>query len=367
MGACLETGLEPGVNGPVDRIVGRLLADDIPLESNRLLAFARAVAVDEAPLAPDEVAVAAVDAILGLGPLERLLRDPFVTDVLVNGPDEVWVERAGSMALTPVVFDDDASVVAAVERVLAPLGLRIDRASPTVDARLPDGSRLHAVIPPVAVDGPIVAVRRFTKVVGDLDGLVASGSATPAVAQMLSEAVAARRNLLISGGTGAGKTTLLNVLSTEIPGSERVVTVEDAAELELAGHVVRLEARPANAEGAGEVTLQQLVRSALRLRPDRIIVGEVRGPEALDMVWALNTGHDGSMSTIHANSPPEALWRLETLALSGERRVGEVAVRRQILAGIDVVVQVARLDGNRRVVEIADVNGEEVETRWRLS
>ncbi len=355
------------MTGPVDRIVARLLADDVRLEPGVLRHAAEEMAMEEAPLESGEVAVAAVDAILGLGPLERLLRDPLVTDVLVNGPSRVWVERAGQMALTAITFPDDAGVVASVERVLAPLGLRIDRASPTVDARLADGSRLHAVIPPVAVDGPIVAVRRFTKAVRNLDELVASSSATKEVADLLREAVAGRRNLVISGGTGAGKTTLLNVLSTEIPETQRIVTVEDAAELELAGHVVRLEARPPNAEGAGEVTLQQLVRSALRLRPDRIIVGEVRGPEALDMVWALNTGHDGSMSTVHANSPLEALWRLETLALSGERRVGELAVRRQIRSAIDMIVQVARVNGERRVVEVAAVSDDETETLWLLS
>lgn len=351
----------------IQRIVTRLLEADVSLEAEALLMAARRVAADEAPLESDDVVVAAVDAILGLGPLERLLRDPLVTDVLVNGASDVWVERAGTMSLTPVCFADDAAVVASVERVLAPLGLRIDRASPTVDARLADGSRLHAVIPPVAVDGPIVAVRRFTKAVRNLEGLVSSGSATGEVADMLRDAVVHRENLLISGGTGAGKTTLLNVLSTEIPSQERIVTVEDAAELELAGHVVRLEARPPNAEGAGEVTLQQLVRSALRLRPDRIIVGEVRGPEALDMIWALNTGHDGSMSTVHANSPAEALWRLETLAMSGDRRVGEVAVQRQILSAVDVIVQVERVGGRRRITEVADVSVGGVETRWRSS
>lgn len=351
----------------VQRIVTRLLEADVSLNPDDLLIAARRLVIEEAPLEGDDVAIAAVDAILGLGPLERLLRDPLVTDVLVNGPSSVWVERSGTMSLTPVSFADDAAVVASVERVLAPLGLRIDRASPTVDARLVDGSRLHAVIPPVAVDGPIVAVRRFTKAVRTLVELVESGSATLEVADMLRKAVVDRENLVISGGTGAGKTTLLNVLSTEIPGRERIVTVEDAAELELAGHVVRLEARPANAEGAGEVTLQQLVRSALRLRPDRIIVGEVRGAEALDMIWALNTGHDGSMSTVHANSPAEALWRLETLAMSGDRRVGEVAVQRQILSAVDVVVQVERVNGQRRVAEVAHVTMDGVEPIWRSS
>ena len=363
----MEAGLGDGRVSAIQRIVTRLLEADVSLDSDDLLVAARRLVVDEAPLEGDGVAIAAVDAILGLGPLERLLRDPLVTDVLVNGPSSVWVERSGTMSLTPVVFADDAAVVASVERVLAPLGLRIDRASPTVDARLADGSRLHAVIPPVAVDGPIVAVRRFTKAVRTLDELVESGSATLEVADMLRKAVVDRENLVISGGTGAGKTTLLNVLSTEIPGRERIVTVEDAAELELAGHVVRLEARPPNAEGAGEVTLQQLVRSALRLRPDRIIVGEVRGAEALDMIWALNTGHDGSMSTVHANSPAEALWRFETLAMSGDRRVGEVAVQRQILSAVDVVVQVERVNGHRRVAEVAHVTADGVETIWRSS
>lgn len=367
MGQGVEAGVGIARMSAVERIVTRLLAEDIPLETAGLLAAACRVAKEEAPLEPADIALAAVDAILGLGPLERLLRDPLVTDVLVNGFSQVWVERQGVMSLTEVSFGNDAAVVAAVERVLAPLGLRIDRASPTVDARLADGSRLHAVIPPVAVDGPIVAVRRFTKAVRSLEELVSSGSASTEVADLLRSAVVERRNVVISGGTGAGKTTLLNVLSTEIPSDQRIVTVEDAAELELAGHVVRLEARPANAEGAGEITMQQLVRSALRLRPDRIIVGEVRGPEALDMIWALNTGHDGSMSTVHANSPAEALWRLETLAMSGDRRVGEEAVRRQILSAVDVVVQVARRDGVRRIVEVAEVGDGGVETRWPSS
>lgn len=350
---------------PVERIVSRLLASDVPLTRGALRPAAMRLAADEAPLSPTSIAEDVVDAILGLGPLEQLLRDPTVTDVMVNGPSEVWVDRGGRMERSEVRFIDDAAVVASVERVLAPLGLRIDRASPTVDARLVDGSRLHAIIPPVAVDGPIVAVRRFTKTVRTIDELVDSGSVTSEAAQLLRAAVLDKKNLIVSGGTGTGKTTLLNVLSAAVPATERVVTVEDAAELDLAGHVVRLEARPPNAEGAGQVTLQQLVRSALRLRPDRIIVGEVRGAEALDMIWALNTGHDGSMSTVHANSPAEALWRLETLAMSGERRVGEIAVQRQIRAAIDVVVQVGRFEGRRSVVEVAAVGGDTVETLWQ--
>lgn len=302
-----------------------------------------------------------VDRVLGLGPLEALLRDPEVTDILVNGPDEVWVERGGQLVRVGVGFGDVEDMLAAVERVIAPLGLRLDRAAPTVDARLGDGSRLHAVIPPAAVDSPVVAIRRFTAAVRSLDDLVGGGAATPDQADLLAEAVAARRTIVISGGTGSGKTTLLNLLAGLIGTGERIVTIEDAAELRIEGHVVRLEAHPANAEGAGEVTVRALLRSALRLRPDRIIVGEVRGPEALDLISALNTGHRGSLSTVHANSPAEALWRLETLALSAGN-TSEIAVRRQLHTAVDLVVQLERAgDGRRRIVEIASVGPDGVE------
>lgn len=341
-----------------DRIVRRIVASDVPLQPESVAAAASALRAEEAPLAGPEIVQEVVDALVGLGPLEALLRDPHVSDVLVNGAGEVWVERAGRLARVAVAFPDGEAVVAAVERVIAPLGLRLDRASPMVEARLADGSRLHAVIPPVAVAGPVVAIRRFTQAVPDLRALVASGAVSATGADLLHNAVQERRNVVVSGGTGAGKTTLLNVLSTVIPPGERVVTVEDAAELRLEGHVVALEARPANAEGAGEITLQQLVRSALRLRPDRIILGEVRGPEALDMISAMNTGHAGSMSTVHANTPEEALWRLETLALSGRRRVGETAVRRQLRSALDLVVQVVRDHGRRRLEVIATVGDE---------
>ncbi|MDH3425328.1 MAG: ATPase, T2SS/T4P/T4SS family, partial [Acidimicrobiia bacterium] len=237
-----------------------------------------------------------------------------------------------------------------------PLGLRLDRSSPTVDARLADGSRLHAIVPPAAVDGPIVAVRRFTEAVTDLAELEKEGSITRAQVQFLADAVRSKRNVLVSGGTGAGKTTLLNLLSKAIPSSERVVSVEDAAELNLSGHVVRLESRPPNSEGAGEITVQALVRHALRLRPDRIIVGEVRGPEALDMIQAMTTGHDGSMSTVHASDPHQALLRLETLALSGDRRVSESTLRKQLWGAIDVVVQVHRSGGKRRLTAIVETS-----------
>ena len=339
----------------IDRLVDQLVASDVPLEREAVSGAVRDMLTEEAPLAGPELAVAVADAVVGLGPIEALLRDPQVSDVLVNGPDEIWVERSGRLEPSHLCFRDAAAVVAAVERVIAPLGLRLDRASPSVDARLADGSRLHAVVPPVSVDGPIVAIRRFTPAVPDLASLVAAGAVPAEGADMLARAVRERRNILISGGTGAGKTTLLNVLSGEIAPGQRVVTIEDSAELRLSGHVVRLEARPANAEGAGEVSLQQLVRSALRLRPDRIILGEVRGSEALDLVAALNTGHQGSMSTVHANSPEEALWRIETLALSGDRRVAVKAVRRQLLTAVDLVVQMVRREEQRVVCAIAAV------------
>ena len=271
----------------VDRIISRLLDSDVPFERGALAAAATAIVPEEAPLAEPGVVSDVVDALTGLGPLERLLREPNVTDVLVNGPNEVWLERSGRLERATVTFPDAAAIVAAVERVVAPLGLRIDRASPALDARLPDGSRLHAVIPPAAVDGPIVAIRRFTPAVEDLDGLIAAGGIDDEGAAILRQSVRDRMNLLVAGGTGAGKTTLLNVLSREIDTEERTVTVEDAAELRLDGHIVRLEARPPNAEGIGEISVRTLLRHALRLRPDRIVVGEVRGAEALDMIHAI--------------------------------------------------------------------------------
>jgi pilus assembly protein CpaF len=345
----------------IDRLTRRLIDSDVALERAALVAAAERLLLEEAPLAPASVAVDAADALVGLGPLESLLRDREVSDVLVNGPGEVWVERAGALERTSIRFPDGRAVLAAVERVIAPLGLRIDRASPVVDARLPDGSRLHAIMDPIAVDGPVVAVRRFTEAVSDLDGLVAAGAIDDHGAHLLAEAVSSRRNILVSGGTGSGKTTLLNLLSRVIPADERIVTVEDAAELRLAGHVVRLEARPANVEGLGEIPLRDLVRHALRLRPDRIIVGEVRGPEAFDMVQAMSTGHDGSMSTVHANGPEEAVWRVESLALSGDRRVSPATVRRQLRSALDIVVQVERRGGNRRVSRIAAVTLDDLE------
>jgi pilus assembly protein CpaF len=337
------------------RLTAAVLGSGVPLHRHDVEREVERVARSEAPLAPAELLRRVVDDLVGLGPLEALLADDAVTDVLVNGPAEVWVERRGVLERTDVAFSDERELVAVIERVITPLGLRLDRSSPIVDARLPDGSRLHAVVPPATPDGPILAIRRFSEAVTDLEGLVAHGSLDRPEAERLRSLVVSRRNILVSGGTGTGKTTLLNVLSRLIPDGERTVIVEDASELRSVGHRVRLEAQPANAEGRGAVGLDQLLRAALRLRPDRIIVGEVRGPEALDLVVALNTGHAGSMSTIHANGPGEALLRLETLALSGLRRPAADAIRRQIEAAVDVVVQLARVGGVRRVVEIREL------------
>ena len=344
-----------------DRLSGALIDSDVPLDREHLRAAVRRLAAAEAPMAGQVLFEQVIDGLVGLGPLEELLRDPAVSDVLVNAPDCVYVERGGELVRTDVSFTDDSAVVAAVERVIAPLGLRLDRASPTIDARLPDGSRLHAVIPPAAVDHPAVAIRRFVPSIVSLDDLIVRGSITATQGSVLIEMVVSRKNILVSGGTGTGKTTLLNLLAGAVPAGERTVTIEDAAELRLPGHVIRLEGRPANSEGQGAISLRALLRSALRLRPDRIVVGEVRGAEALELINALNTGHAGSMSTVHANSPDEALWRLETLALSGEERVGEVAVRRQLRAAVHAVVQLERRGGLRRVTSIATVTPDGVE------
>ncbi|MGI8710479.1 MAG: CpaF family protein [Acidimicrobiales bacterium] len=307
------------------------------------------------PLLPAGVVATIVEAVqarmTGLGPLDPLLGDPAVTDVLVNGPGPVWVERAGRLERTSITLDR-AAIELLAERIVAPLGRRVDPSSPVVDGRLPDGSRVHVVVPPLAIDGPCLAIRRFAARPVPLAAIAA-----PAVAELLGWAVRSRANLLVVGGTGSGKTTLLNALGQEIPAGERVITVEDAAELRLASdHVVRLESRPASADGATEVTCRDLVRNALRMRPDRLVVGEVRGSEALDMVAAMNTGHDGSLSTLHANGCEDALRRLETLVLLAGTGLPLDAVRDHIAAAVDLVVHVARAgDGARRVVEVAEV------------
>jgi len=338
--------------GAKARIHARLLADagDGPL-ADRVAALVD----EEAPLLGGALRRRLVAGVLadvcGLGALEPLLGDPAVTEIMVNGPGRVWIERRGALVRVPVDLDTEA-IEHLIEKVVAPLGLRVDRSSPLVDARLPDGSRVNAVVPPLAVDGPCLTVRRF-----GTRAVPLAAFAEPEVAGLLAEAVRRRRNIVVSGGTGAGKTTLLNALAACIPPEERVITVEDAAELNLPReHVVRLEARPANAEGAGEVRIRDLVRNALRMRPDRIVVGEVRGPEALDMLQAMNTGHEGSLSTCHANSPDDALRRLETMVLMGEVQLPLAAVRSQLEAALDLVVQVARCgDGSRRIVAVAEV------------
>jgi pilus assembly protein CpaF len=293
----------------------------------------------------------------GLGPLESVLRDPAVDEVMVNGPSSVFVERGGRVEPAAVAFGSEAELRHVIERILAPLGRRVDEASPLADARLPDGSRVNVIIPPLSLDGPILTVRRFRRRGFTAAELVEHGTLTEALRAFLAGAVRGRVNLLISGGTGSGKTTTLNALSGFIPAGERIVTIEDAAELRLQQpHVVRLESRPANLEGRGEVSIRALVRNALRMRPDRIVVGEVRGPEALDMLSAMSTGHDGSLSTIHAGSPEEALRRLETLALMADVALPLAAVREQVAGAIDLVVHQARgRDGERRVVEVAEV------------
>lgn len=335
--------------GAVDRIVASLVSSSVPLKRSTLLSAATAMQPDIAPLAGSADLASAVDSLVGLGPLEVLVADPEVSDVLVNSFDDVWVERAGVLERSSVKFRSPEDVIVLVRRLLTPLGLRIDAASPAVDARLPDGSRLHAIIPPASVDGPVVAIRRFSPAIADLDALVGLDAISSEGAEVLASAVADRDNILVAGATGAGKTTVLNAIAASVGATDRIVTIEDAAELAIKGHVVRLESHPANVEGAGEVTMRSLLRHALRLRPDRIIVGEVRGPEALDMIQALNTGHAGSMSTIHANGPSEALDRLAMLAAMAPERVPENALARQITSAIDIVVFVARHDSGRRV------------------
>ncbi len=294
---------------------------------------------------------------MGLGPLEPLMEDPDVDEIMVNGHGSVFVERAGQIHPTATSFESNDALLHVIERILSPLGRRVDEAAPLADARLPDGSRVNCVIPPLSLDGPLLTIRRFRSRGFAPDDLVENGTVSEAALRFLRESVLKRRNIVVSGGTGSGKTTLLNVLSSFVGRAERVITIEDAAELRLRQpHVLRLESRPANLEGGGEVTIRQLVRNALRMRPDRIIVGEVRGAESLDMLQALNTGHDGSMTTVHANSASDALRRIETLALMADVALPHVAVRQQAASAIDLVVHLERGgEGARVVVEIVEV------------
>ena len=301
---------------------------------------------------------------LGFGPIEPLLQDPSVSDVLVNTYSQVYVERRGKLELTPITFYDNPHLLKLIEKIVTRVGRRVDESSPMVDARLPDGSRVNAIIPPLALDGPILSIRRFSVKPLTMVDLIANKSLTPPIAELLEALAKAKVNILISGGTGSGKTTLLNVMSGFIPPGERIVTIEDAAELQLQQpHVVRLETRPANIEGRGEVPQRALVKNALRMRPDRIILGEVRGGEALDMLQAMNTGHEGSLATIHANTPRDALARLENMVGMAGANLGVRATRQQISSAITVVIQIARLtDGTRKLISLQEINGMEGDT-----
>ncbi|HVN07136.1 MAG TPA: CpaF family protein [Bryobacteraceae bacterium] len=329
-------------------------------------ALVRLVDQEKTPLSraeKDRVVEEVLDEVFGLGPLEPLLQDPTISDILVTTPRLVYVEQAGKLHRTPVQFKDNAHLLRIIEKVVAQVGRRVDESSPLVDARLPDGSRVNAAIPPVAVDGPLLSIRRFGRRGLRPEDLVRGLALTEGMRQVLEYCVRARLNILISGGTGSGKTTLLNALSSYIPEDERIVTIEDAAELRLQQtHVARMETRPPNIEGAGAIRIRELVINALRMRPDRIIVGEVRGEEALDMLQAMNTGHDGSLTTVHANSPRDAVGRLEVMVGMANANMGVRAIRQQVASAVDLFVQVSRFsDGSRRVTYVTEVTGMEGE------
>lgn len=328
----------------IQGLINELLADSIRLPDE----------IDRDRLIAD-----VIDESVGLGPLERLLEDSGVTEIMVNSADDIWVERGGRLQRHPGCFSDDEAIRSVIDRIVSPLGRRIDESSPMVDARLPDGSRVNAVIPPLAIRGPALTIRRFSRGVLTPEDLVRRHAASPSMMAFLKICVEQRRNIVISGGTSSGKTTLLNVLSDLIPAGERVIVVEDATELNLrAEHLVQLEGRPPNLEGRGEVGIRELVRNALRMRPDRIVVGECRGGEALDMLQAMNTGHDGSLTTVHANSPRDVVSRLEVMTLMAGMDLPVQAIREQIAAAVDVVVHQARFpDGSRRITSVMEVTG----------
>ena len=322
------------------------------------------LALDETPLSRkerDDLVIEIEHETFGLGPIEPLMQDPTVSDILVNGAREIYVERHGKLERTRVTFRDDTHLLQVIDRIVSAVGRRVDESSPMVDARLPDGSRVNAIIPPLALDGPVLSIRRFAKDPFRMADLIEFGTLTPALAEILRATVQARLNILVSGGTGAGKTTMLNVLSNAIPNTERIVTIEDSAELQLQqDHVVRLETRPPNIEGQGAVSQRELVRNALRMRPDRIVVGEVRGAEVLDMLQAMNTGHDGSLSTVHANSTRDALSRVETMVLMSGLSLPVRAMRDYVASALDLVIHVSRLsDGTRKVVRVTEIVGME--------
>jgi len=351
-----------------ERLIGRVDArqlDAMPRAERRLRVREVALSLlrEQGHMLPHsalaDVVNAVSDAVVGMGPIEFLLKDPDVTEVMVNGPGDVYVERKGRIErVVGRLFEGEEAVLHVIERIVAPLGLRVDATSPWVDARLPDGSRVHAIVPPLSLCGPVLNVRKFSSIPIGPAELLANGTLGFRMLRFLAACVRGRLNVVISGGTSSGKTTLLGVLSSFVPREERLITIEDAAELRLAQpHVIGLEARPASVEGRGEVTVRDLVRNSLRMRPDRIVVGEVRGGEALDMLQAMNTGHDGSLSTAHANSARHALWRLETMALMSDVDLPVAHVRAQVASAIDVVVHTARLrDGRRVVFQIAAVD-----------
>jgi pilus assembly protein CpaF len=358
----------------VARVHTKLLEE---VEPSKLSALTREQMMDEIRTALDKVAQEGVpalsgrarirvlrevyDEVNGYGPIQPLVEDPSLTEIMVNGPDQVFMERDGKLFLTDIRFRDDGHVLRIIDRIVTPLGRRIDESSPMVDARLPDGSRVNAIIPPLSLVGPTINIRKFSRVPYTADDLIAFGTMTPTIAALLKACVVGRLNVVISGGTGSGKTTTLNVLSSFIPNVERIVTIEDAAELQLQQeHVVPLESRPANLEGRGEVTIRMLVRNALRMRPDRIIVGEVRGGEALDMLQAMNTGHDGSLSTAHTNSPRDTLARLETMVLMAGMDLPSRAVREQIASAMNLIIHQHRFsDGSRKITHISEIQGME--------
>jgi len=337
---------------------------DEELSERVLRAVTEQLALDRTPLTREErrqVTREITDDILGYGPLEPFLHDDSVSEVMVNGPDAIYIERLGKIQHTGAAFVDDAHLMRIIDKIVSSVGRRVDESSPMVDARLPDGSRVNAIIPPLALRGPTLTIRKFSRDPYTMDDLINFGSISPKAAQFLAACVNGKLNILISGGTGTGKTTTLNAMSAYIPNAERIVTIEDAAELQLQQqHVITLEARPPNIEGEGEVRIRELVRNSLRMRPDRIIVGEVRGPETLDMLQAMNTGHEGSLTTIHANSPRDALARLETLVMTAGVELPHSAIREQIASAFDLMVQITRLvDGSRRITHVSEVLGME--------
>ncbi len=352
----------------LERLGSKLADDQLPEPKLKALVTTELEKIlseeESIPLTSDErrrLVDAVVIEYLGYGPIQQFLLDDSVTEIMANGTDSIYIERHGVLEQTNIRFSSNQQLRRVIEKIVSRIGRRVDESSPMVDARLPDGSRVNAIIPPLAVDGPMVTIRKFAREALTVDDLIEFGTMTPEIAEFLRICVEGKRNILISGGTGTGKTTLLNVLSTFIPEVERIVTIEDAVELQLSqDHVVRLEARPPNIEGSGEVTVRDLVRNSLRMRPDRIIVGEVRSGEALDMLQAMNTGHEGSLSTIHSNSPRDGLSRLETMVLMSGVELGVRAIREQIGSALDLIIQIARhRDGSRTVTKVAEITGME--------